>query len=291
MIETLTFVHGGVTLVADLYLPDAAAGPVPGVVTAPGFGAVKEMILPAFASALADAGIACLAFDYAGFGASGGEPRQHVDPTAQVGELRAALDVVAGDHRVDPSRLGVWGPSLTGGHTLNLAAADERVRGAVALIPFLGVDPAAVDPSVVGVLMADVDGRPAGRAPRVIRAVGRPGELAVMTGDGALERCEQLAADAPRFRNEVTLASLVALAGYHPAGHASGISVPLRVIVAAEDSFTPPERVRTALAAVADLDVVELPVTPFDLFDQHLDTVIGSTVDWFVTHLDASLIA
>ena len=67
-------------------------------------------------------GIATLIFDYVGFGASGGELRQHVDPAAQVAQFRRALDWLTADPRIDASRLGVWGPSMAGGHTLTLAA-------------------------------------------------------------------------------------------------------------------------------------------------------------------------
>jgi cephalosporin-C deacetylase-like acetyl esterase len=60
-------IHGvGPELAAHLYLPPRASEPVPAVVTASGFGGVKEMLLPVFGRALAQAGIATLAVDYAG---------------------------------------------------------------------------------------------------------------------------------------------------------------------------------------------------------------------------------
>src|SRR5690349_8219715 len=138
MPDRLTFVSRGVVLRADLYRPaHAASGRVPGVVTAPGFGGVKEMLIPRYAEALASAGIACLAFDYAGFGESDGQPRLHVDPAGQVDAYGAALDALASHPCIDARRLGAWGTSLSGGHTLMAAARDPRVRAAVALIPFI----------------------------------------------------------------------------------------------------------------------------------------------------------
>lgn len=70
-VELFEFSSLGETAVGRLYIPTHHDGPHPAVVTAPAFGGVKEMLLPEFASALASSGIACLIFDYIGFGDSG----------------------------------------------------------------------------------------------------------------------------------------------------------------------------------------------------------------------------
>jgi cephalosporin-C deacetylase-like acetyl esterase len=57
------------------YLPDRRSGPVPTIVMAHGFSAVKEMFLDRFAEAFAAAGLAALVYDNRNFGASDGEPR------------------------------------------------------------------------------------------------------------------------------------------------------------------------------------------------------------------------
>jgi uncharacterized protein len=56
-----------------------------------GFSAVKEMYLDRFAEAFAAAGLNALVFDNRGFGASDGEPRQEIDPWAQVRDYRHAI--------------------------------------------------------------------------------------------------------------------------------------------------------------------------------------------------------
>ena len=81
----------GVTLRGWLYVPDGAAGPVPTIVMAHGFSAVKEMYLDRFAEAFAAAGLGALVFDNRNFGASDGEPRQEIDPWAQVRDYRDAI--------------------------------------------------------------------------------------------------------------------------------------------------------------------------------------------------------
>jgi fermentation-respiration switch protein FrsA (DUF1100 family) len=72
------FKSGETFAAAWFFLPNQARSGrrVPAVAMAHGFGAVKEMYLEPFARRFAAAGIAALVFDYRGFGASGGEPRQ-----------------------------------------------------------------------------------------------------------------------------------------------------------------------------------------------------------------------
>jgi len=80
----------GTCVRADLYTPDAP-GPHPVVVMAGGWCYVKELVQPAYAQVFAQAGIAALVFDYRGFGASDGEPRQHIDPWAQIEDYKNAI--------------------------------------------------------------------------------------------------------------------------------------------------------------------------------------------------------
>ena len=56
-----------------------------------GLSAVRDMRLPAYAERFAAAGLAVLLFDYRGFGASGGEPRQVADIGAQLDDWRTAI--------------------------------------------------------------------------------------------------------------------------------------------------------------------------------------------------------
>ena len=118
----------GVTLRGWLYVPDQARGPVPAVVMAHGFSAVKEMYLDRYAETFAAGGLAALVFDNRGFGASDGQPRQHIDPWQQVRDYRDAMTFAGTLAQVDASRLGVWGSSYSGGHVLVLGAIDRRIK-------------------------------------------------------------------------------------------------------------------------------------------------------------------
>jgi alpha-beta hydrolase superfamily lysophospholipase len=81
----------GVTLRAWHDLPDKRSRKVPTIVMAHGFSAVNEMYLDRFAEVFAAAGLGALVFDNRNFGASGGQPRQEIDPWEQVRDYRDAI--------------------------------------------------------------------------------------------------------------------------------------------------------------------------------------------------------
>lgn len=278
--------HGGPILAADLYLPAESKSSVPAVVTGSGFGGVKEMLLPHFAEALASAGVATLAIDYAGFGGSGGEPRQDLDPQAQIRDLRRGLDYLCGDSRIDPSRLGCFGPSMCGAHTLVLAGTDSRLRAAVTMVPFVQAPRRPPSVAITWALLVDLCRKMLGLPARCVAVAGSPRSVAVMTSDGALDWIESVSANAPQFRNEITVRSLARLATYRPMRclGPEGIRIPLRTILCKDDSITPASLVHHELRGV-EHDVVEFKGSHFELFGEHLDEVTRLTVEWFVQHL------
>jgi uncharacterized protein len=286
---TVVFIeHGGPKLAADLYLPPSAAGKVPAVVTGSGFGGVKEMLLPHFAAALAEAGVATLAVDYAGFGASAGEPRQDLDPVAQIRDLRRGLDYLASDARIDAQRLGAFGPSMCGAHVLVLAGTDPRVRAAVSLVPFVRPPRTPPSPRMGLAIALDALRSMVGMRSEVVPAAGLPGERAVMTTDGALAWISNVSAQAPTFRNAITVRSLVRLSRYRPMRMLGpqGIRIPLRTILSRADGITPAALARAELRSV-DHDCVEFEGTHFELFGEHLPEVTRATVDWLAKQLAA----
>jgi len=128
------FESAGTTIRAHLYLP-ADPGPHPVVVMAGGWCYVKELVQPEYARVFAAAGVAALVFDYRGFGTSDGEPRQHVDPWAQIEDYKNAISWAETRRDLDPKRIGIWGISYSGGHVLVVAATDPRVQCVVSNIP------------------------------------------------------------------------------------------------------------------------------------------------------------
>lgn len=287
MIKEIVLNEMAPLIAAHLYLPEAGRRPYPAVVMAPGFGGVKEMLIPHYANALAAAGIATIAVDYPNFGASYGTPRQHVDIKAHLATYRRALDYLQKDARIDSQKLGVWGSSLSGGHALVTAAHDKRVKSVYTIIPFIATS-LKMAPVFARVTMLDLLGRTLGRQPKTIKVAGRPEEFAVMNTDGAWDWMQIMTADSPRFVNEVTVSSLLQMANYRTGSAARKIRVPLKVVLASDDTITPAAMVKKAVAKTPNVQIEEYPETHFELFDRYLQATIDSTVKWFRSTLDVA---
>jgi cephalosporin-C deacetylase-like acetyl esterase len=134
MRRDVEFTSGSETVRGWLYLPEGE-GPHPVVVMAGGWCYVKELVQPHYAEHFVDAGMAALIFDYRRLGSSDGEPRQHIDPNAQIEDYRNAISFVAAQPELDAERVAIWGISYSGGHVLIVGATDRRVKAIVSNIP------------------------------------------------------------------------------------------------------------------------------------------------------------
>ena len=108
-----TFQSQGTHCAVRVYRPtDARATPVPVIVMAHGFGAVRALRLYAYAEEFATAGYAVAVFDYRGFGDSAGEPRQLLDVRMQHQDWRAAIRYARTLQGVDANQGGRVGNVL-----------------------------------------------------------------------------------------------------------------------------------------------------------------------------------
>ena len=126
---------------------------LPTVILAPGWGATAASARED-AVDLARAGYLVMLFDYRGWGDSDGrvmltserpaaggaftapvrELRGYIDPWEQVEDWFNAVSYAATDPSVDPGRIGVLGSDLSGGHVIDVAANDPRVKALVSQV-------------------------------------------------------------------------------------------------------------------------------------------------------------
>jgi fermentation-respiration switch protein FrsA (DUF1100 family) len=128
-------VEGDIQLHAWVFRPPTVSGPFPGITMAHGFGGVKYRGLEGYAERFSRAGFVVLVHDHRGFGLSGGVPRGDIDPWQQIADWRRAISFLEALDDVDARRIGVWGSSYAGGHSIVLAATDRRIKAAVAQVP------------------------------------------------------------------------------------------------------------------------------------------------------------
>jgi uncharacterized protein len=285
----------GVTLRGWFYAAEGGASGA-AVVLAHGFSAVKEMYLDSFAEAFAAAGLNALVFDNRCFGASDGEPRQEIDPWAQVRDYRHAITYASTLPEVDPQRIGVWGSSYSGGHVMVVAAIDRRVKAVVSQVPLIsGHDNlrALVRADFIAgfrqLFDADRLARFRGEAPAMVPVVDKDplAPSALPTPDSWEWFSETGQTRAPAWRNEVTLRSVEMFTEYEPGTYLPWISTtPLLLVVAAGDHLVPAELAIAAFeTARQPKELVILPGCHFDAYVKDFEAASGHARDWFTRHL------
>jgi fermentation-respiration switch protein FrsA (DUF1100 family) len=296
MRRDIEFNAEGVTLRGWLYLPDGATEPVPTIVMAHGFSAVKEMYLDSFAEAFAAAGLGALVFDNRNFGASDGEPRQEIDPWAQVRDYRHAITFACTLQEVDRSRIGIWGSSYSGGHVLVLGAIDRRVKCVASQVPlasgYRNILRLVRADHLAGLranLDADREARFAGSPPAVLPVVAEDpmAPCALPTPDSWEWFSETGKTRAPAWRNEVTLRSVEMLMEYEPASYIARISpTPLLMVVAAQDHLAVADEAFAAYhQALEPKKMVILRGGHFEAYVEDFEIASSAARDWFVEHL------
>jgi len=289
------FPSEGAILRGWLYLPAASAGPAPAVVMAHGFGAVKEQYLDRYAEAFAGAGLAVLLYDHRNFGASGGEPRQEVDPTLQRRGYRDAISFARTRPEIDGERIGIWGTSFSGGHVLEVAAIDRRVTCVVAQVPTISGHASALRrtradqvAATLARFEADREARFRGEPPAMVPAVSDdPRAACAMAGRDAFDFFMGTVPFAPSWRNAVTLRSAELSRENEPGLYVARISpTPLLMIVAMSDVLTATDLCLDAYQrALPPKRLVTVRGGHFTPYVEDFATTSAAARDWFVEHL------
>ncbi|MCF6387018.1 lysophospholipase [Mycobacterium sp. MBM] len=251
----------------------------PVVVMAHGFGGTKDSGLEPFAQRFAAAGIDVFAFDYRGFGASDGRPRQTISLDGQVADFHSAIAAARALPGVDPDRIALWGASMSGGHVLQVAGDRDDIAAVVALTPLtsgLAAGRAAMGSrgaltalrwTATGVRSKLSVAR--GGAARLMPIVGRPGEDGALTLPGAYE--SYLAMAGPTWRNEIDSSVGMELGRMSVKAAARRLTCPVLVQIGDFDRFVPAGTV----AKTAELARAQVHRYACDHFD------VWSGNEWF----------
>jgi cephalosporin-C deacetylase-like acetyl esterase len=141
--QDISFKTGdGVTLRGWFYTPsDSKATHYPCLVMSHGFSCLKEMDLDLFASYFSShLPLSCLVYDHRGFGSSDtapGQPRREIIPALQRSDIQDAITYAQLREDVDEEKIGLWGSSYSGGHAIQVAASDRRVKAVLIQNPFV----------------------------------------------------------------------------------------------------------------------------------------------------------
>ncbi len=292
-VEQVRFFSHGSSLAGTLMLPDAASADrlAPAVVHGPGWLGLRDAKLyKPYHSALVRAGFAILAFDYRGFGDSGGDAT-YLDPQAQVEDFRNAATYLETRAEIDAERLGAFGSGGTGGGNVVMAAGlDPRFKALVSQVPI-------------------ADGRDWLRRMRseqewieFLKRLNRDRHARALKGTGEMvpprdgimvptaeRRATMVKADVDdRVPSRVALASADAIFEYRPIDVVDRIAPRAVMFICVENDETTPEDHAYALyqrAGAPKRLVVQTHTTHYAAYEQYGDIVARLIVEWFDRYL------
>lgn len=275
----------GTPLSAFFDTPDSGDGPFPAIVLSHGFGAVKEMALDQYADIFCAAGLACLVYDHRNTGSSGGAPRGEIDPWQQISDMRDAITYVGNRDEVDADRIGLWGTSFSGGHSLVVAATDRRVKCVVSVVPTISGHEntiRALTTDGYTALIQEVNEERAlrqnGKEPRTIPISKE--------GDESYE-WSKIAGAGTTYVNACTLLSRGLRDTYEPGNYIAAISpTPLLMAVASHDTKCLTDLQLEAYSAAHEPKRLEMfPGGHYDPYTTQLAAIASASSDWFRKHL------
>jgi len=275
----------GTPLAAFLYTPDSGSGPFPAIVLSHGFGAVKEMALDRYADVFCAAGFACLVYDHRNTGSSGGAPRGEIDPWQQISDMRDAITYVGSRAEVDTDRIGLWGTSFAGGHSLVVAATDRRVKCVVSVVPTISGHQNTIRALTTDGYAAFVHevneeraARQRGEEPRMIPISKE--------GDESYE-WSKVAGAGTTYVNACTLLSRAFRAAYEPGNYIAAISpTPLLLALTTRDTKCLTDLQLEAYSTAHEPKRLEMfPGGHYDPYTTQLAAIASASRDWFGTYL------
>jgi uncharacterized protein len=286
--------EGDIELSAWLFVPDHQAAPYPAITMAHGYAGTKYHGIEPMAEAFAEAGFVVLLHDHRGFGDSGGEPRQDVNPWQQIIDWRRAISYLQNRPEVDENRIGLWGTSFAGGHAIVLGATDRRLKAVVAQVPTIDGYASGlrrVPPEAVASLEAQF----AGDERAQLR--GEPPATVAIVSDGSGKPASYSAPDAVSFylrplpagvwENKVTIRSTRWARMYAPGDFIERVSpTPLLMVVADHDHVALTDLELEAYErALEPKRLVMIKGGHFDPYLGQFKQASGAAIDWFRTHL------
>jgi uncharacterized protein len=286
--------EGGVELSAWLFLPEGSSAPVPGISMAHGFAGTKYHGIEPIAEAFAKRGFAVLVHDHRGFGDSGGETRQDVNPWQQITDWRRAISYLQDRPEVDADRIGVWGTSYAGGHAIVLGATDRRLKAVVAQVPTIDgyagglrrVPPEGVA-GLEAAFAADERAQLKGAAPATQTIVSAdPAQPAAYRAPDAVGFYLQPVPNGI-WENKVTLRSTRWARMYQPGAFIERVSpTPLLMVVAEQDHIAVTDLALKAYEqALEPKGLVMIKGGHFDPYLSELGASSKAAADWFEQHL------
>jgi len=290
--ESVSFVSDGVRLRGELFLPADSheSAKLPGVVVSGTWTSVRQQMADRYANQLAGRGVAALSFDFTGYGASDGEPRDIESAALKARDIHHAVGFLAGHPQIDAERITELAVCASAMYAALNAVDDPRVRALALIAPWLHD----------GALVREMYGGDAGVAERIA------------AGESARERYERTGAvdyvpaqspsdpaaampmvmdfyenpergAIPEWDNKFAVMAWPEWLNFDSISLAPRLRVPT-LLVHSEEAAIPDGARRFHEAIGADKEIAWIAGTQFDFYDQQ--PVVGEAVDRAVAHFE-----
>ncbi len=266
-----TFQAEGALCAATLYVPLDAdpAEQLPAILMVGGWGSIQRAMTSSFTHSFVEAGFAVMEFDFPGWGDSGGQPRQGIDPWRRTRVADTALAHLKAQPMVAAQRITLWGTSFGGGHVVDLASQHPEVKGAIIQVPMLDGLAATLATPLPRMMKMGVLGlidfiKPG--APVYVPTLAREGQFGTMDRDGAWEAMElaQAALKDQGYDNRVAARSIYTMPLYRPWLRLKNVKVPMLMIGATRDTVAPFVSDKVYRVGNPNIKVVEIDADHFD---------------------------
>lgn len=137
MKQSVTFPNAGLTMAANLYLPENfdENQTYSGIVVVHPGGGVKEQTAAIYAERLANNDFVIITFDASYQRRSEGEPRNTEDPAVCTEDISRSIDYLVTLDYVDENRIGAAGVCAGGGYTIHAAKTERRIEAVAGIAP------------------------------------------------------------------------------------------------------------------------------------------------------------
>jgi fermentation-respiration switch protein FrsA (DUF1100 family) len=247
----------------------------PAVIVTGSWLTVKEQMPAVYASRLAALGYTAFTFDFAGFGESGGEPRQAELPDRKIRDIRAAADFLATLSSVRRDSVGHLAVCASAQYALAAAASGARVRSIASVAgwfhdldsvaPFYGGAPGVEARLEKASRAAEVYART--REVKTVPAYAPGNEEASMFFELPYYGLSSRGA-VPEWKNEMAVLSWLPWLTFDGISAASSVTVP--VLMVHGDGCVLPDNARRVYDALAgSKNLVWTEGTQTDFYDQN----------------------
>jgi fermentation-respiration switch protein FrsA (DUF1100 family) len=179
-------------------------------------------------------------------------------------EYRDAVAWLAADRGIDADEIGLRGSSSSGGEVIILASEDLPIRCGVAQVPQPGEGGLDLPSGSLGVLTSAFE---SGDADATIAAVtDSPDRAAVMCEDGAYDWFTRVAAErTPAWKHALRISAF--RERFRPIDQLAAARIPHLLVVAPDDTLTPPGPTLPIVASTPSVSVVKIARGHFDTYE------------------------